>query len=223
MAVVEQWWVMREREGCIKQNIRTADVTLDVWCINIFIKAQFWSKTSSGMGPDRRTENTVQIKWRNENPPTSPFITFCLWLWILIWWNKPHHNRANKDFRLQSQPRGTGAYEKLMVWTRTRQMSVTQNPLVFFLVVNVRSDAASVSERSQIKPDESFLPPLFLSPSTSGAVRASCTWSSPSLMAVMCSARTALPSPPSPRSSTTTPHTSCRSEELSTCPCCILS
>lgn len=57
--------------------------------------------------------------------------------------------------------------------------------------------------------------------SLSGVVRASCTWSSPSPQtAVLCWGRTALPSPPSPRSSITTLHTSCQSEEPSTCPCC---
>lgn len=56
----------------------------------------------------------------------------------------------------------------------------------------------------------------------SGAAKASCIWSSPSLQTVaMCSERTALRSRPSPRSSPTTRRTSCQSEELSTCPCCI--
>lgn len=65
---------------------------------------------------------------------------------------------------------------------------------------------------------------IFPSSSLSGVVRASCTWSSPSLqMDVMCSERTALPFPPSLRSSISTLHTSYQSEELSICPCCILS
>lgn len=60
--------------------------------------------------------------------------------------------------------------------------------------------------------------------SLSGAVRASCTWSSPSPQtAVTCWGRTAPPSLPSQRSSISTPHTSCPSEEPSTCPCCTLS
>lgn len=54
-----------------------------------------------------------------------------------------------------------------------------------------------------------------------GAARASCTWSSASPQkGATCWGRTAPPSPPSPKSSTTTPRTSCPSEGPSTCPCC---
>lgn len=62
------------------------------------------------------------------------------------------------------------------------------------------------------------------SSSLSGAAKASCIWSSLSLqMGATCLGRTAPPSPPSLRSSTTTQHTSCQSEALNTCPYCILS
>lgn len=54
-----------------------------------------------------------------------------------------------------------------------------------------------------------------------GAVKVSCTWSSPSVkMASTCWDRTARPLTPSQSSSTFTPHTNSRSEALSTCPCC---
>lgn len=53
-----------------------------------------------------------------------------------------------------------------------------------------------------------------------GAVKVSCTWSSPSVkMASTCWDRTARPLTPSQSSSTFTPHTNSRSEALSTCPC----
>lgn len=53
-----------------------------------------------------------------------------------------------------------------------------------------------------------------------GAVKVSCTWSSPSAkMASTCWDRTARPLTPSQSSSTFTPHTNSRSEALSTCPC----
>lgn len=53
-----------------------------------------------------------------------------------------------------------------------------------------------------------------------GAVKVSCTWSSPSVkMASTCWDRTARLLTPSQSSSTFTPHTNSRSEALSTCPC----
>lgn len=53
-----------------------------------------------------------------------------------------------------------------------------------------------------------------------GAVKVSCTWSSPSVkMASTCWDRTARPLTPSQSSSTFTPHTNSRSEAPSTCPC----